>query len=137
MAVTAYQEVSISALSPNEKTIYREYFSDFQTPQRVYALLRQIPSGRVTTYKALSDALSSSPRAVGGALRNNPFAPEVPCHRVIASTGYIGGFQGDWRDAPSGINCEKKRKLLEGEGVLFDEKGMLIGEGKLWGEFRV
>ncbi|KFY15546.1 hypothetical protein V492_01910 [Pseudogymnoascus sp. VKM F-4246] len=47
------------------------------TFQRVYALLVQIPSGRITSYKSLSDALNSSPRAIGGALRNNPFAPEV------------------------------------------------------------
>ncbi len=55
--------------------------------ERVYAALQQIPEGRITTYAALSKALNSSPRAVGGALRNNPFAPEIPCHRCIASTG--------------------------------------------------
>lgn len=54
---------------------------------RVYALLRQIPSGKVSTYAALSRALHSSPRAIGGALRVNPFAPEVPCHRVIQADG--------------------------------------------------
>jgi len=107
--------------------------------ERVYALLLQIPPGRVTTYKALSAALHTSPRAVGGALRNNPFAPRVPCHRVIASTGYIGGFMGDWRDAPSGINCEKKLKLLEAEGVVFDDRGFLVPgkwEGGVGGEGR-
>lgn len=55
--------------------------------ERVYALLKQIPEGRVSTYAALSKALASSPRAVGGALRTNPFAPEVPCHRVIGANG--------------------------------------------------
>ncbi|MAD87456.1 MAG: hypothetical protein CL912_31240 [Deltaproteobacteria bacterium] len=55
--------------------------------KRVYALLRQIPSGKVSSYAALSKALSSSPRAVGGALRRNPFAPEVPCHRIICADG--------------------------------------------------
>jgi len=59
--------------------------TDFQ--ERVYTLLKQIPRGKVTTYAAMSKALNSSPRAVGGALRNNPFAPEVPCHRCIASDG--------------------------------------------------
>lgn len=42
----------------------------------VYELLLQIPEGRVATYAALARALESSPRAVGGALRRNPFAPE-------------------------------------------------------------
>nr|POE73752.1 methylated-dna--protein-cysteine methyltransferase [Quercus suber] len=54
---------------------------------RVYALLEQIPAGHVSTYAALSRALGSSPRAVGGALRRNPFAPRVPCHRVISAGG--------------------------------------------------
>jgi methylated-DNA-[protein]-cysteine S-methyltransferase len=55
--------------------------------ERVYTALQQIPEGRITSYAALSKALKSSPRAVGGALRVNPFAPEIPCHRCIASTG--------------------------------------------------
>ena len=69
--VTPYQEVFIP-LHPLED---RELIK--LTSQRVYALLVQIPSGRITSYKSLSDALNSSPRAIGGALRNNPFAPEV------------------------------------------------------------
>lgn len=59
--------------------------TDYQA--RVYDLLKQIPSGKVSTYAALSQALGSSPRAVGGALRRNPYAPEVPCHRVISADG--------------------------------------------------
>ena len=59
--------------------------TDYQS--RVYDLLKQIPPGKVSTYAALSQALGSSPRAVGGALRRNPFAPEVPCHRVISADG--------------------------------------------------
>ena len=59
--------------------------TDYQA--RVYGLLKQIPAGRVSTYAAISKALGSSPRAVGGALRRNPFAPEVPCHRVISADG--------------------------------------------------
>ncbi|KAF8443456.1 DNA binding methylated-DNA--cysteine S-methyltransferase [Terfezia claveryi] len=105
--------------------------------EKVYTLLLQIPPGRIATYKCLSHALNSSPRAVGGALRNNPFAPEVPCHRVIAATGFIGGFKGSWEAAPSGINQSKKRALLKEEGVLFDEKGWLLDRGKLWDKFKV
>lgn len=59
--------------------------TEYQT--RVYTLLQQIPEGRVSTYAALSKALSSSPRAVGGALRRNPYAPRVPCHRIISADG--------------------------------------------------
>lgn len=63
--------------------------------KRVLLALCQVPSGSYTTYLALSNHLSSSPRAVGGALRNNPFAPRVPCHRVVAADGGIGGFGGE------------------------------------------
>ena len=69
---------ALAMAKPHKVTAYQE---------RVYAALQQIPEGRITTYAALSKALSSSPRAVGGALRVNPFAPEIPCHRCIASTG--------------------------------------------------
>ena len=63
--------------------------------KRVLLALCQVPSGSYSTYLALSNHLSSSPRAVGNALRNNPFAPRVPCHRVVAADGGIGGFGGE------------------------------------------
>jgi len=103
----------------------------------VYNLLLQIPEGKISSYAAMAKALNSSPRAIGGAMRNNPFAPEVPCHRCIASTGYIGGFKGDWEKAPSGINCEKKLELLMKEGVKFDKNGMLLDKSQWWSDFKV
>jgi len=99
--------------------------------ERVYTLLSQIPSGRLTTYASLAKALGSSPRAVGGACRRNPFAPEVPCHRVISTNGYVAGYKGDWQKAPSGINQSKKLELLREEGLEFTNEGILIvPEGK-------
>ena len=56
-----------------------------------------------------------SPRAIGQALRANPFAPEVPCHRVIASDLTPGGFQGKI----SGPALTKKLRLLATEGIHF------------------
>jgi len=50
---------------------------------------------------------------------------------------YIGGFNGSWEAAPSGINQSKKRALLKEEGVLFDERGWLLDRGKLWDNFKV
>ncbi|KAK6346335.1 hypothetical protein TWF730_010661 [Orbilia blumenaviensis] len=105
--------------------------------KKVYALLLQIPPGKISTYAHLSAALSSSPRAVGNALRRNPYAPDVPCHRVIATTGYIGGFKGDWNDAPSGINIDLKMELLKGEGVTFDKNGFIEEKGRIWKDFDV
>ncbi len=81
---------------------------------KVYKLCKQIPKGKVSTYGAMAKALDSSPRAVGQALRCNPYAPIVPCHRVVASTGKIGGFMGRVK----GKEIERKIALLASEGVI-------------------
>ena len=84
--------------------------------QKVYAALKTVPRGRVTTYGLLARAVGcGSPRAVGQALRNNPFAPEVPCHRVVRSDLTIGGFEGRAGGGP----VRKKKALLLAEGVPF------------------
>lgn len=94
----------------------------------VLSLLLEIPPGCYTTYNLMSKHLASSPRAVGNALRNNPFAPEVPCHRVLATGGGIGGFGGSWgRKGEEGKNDKEKYRLLTGEGVKFDRKGRVVG----------
>lgn len=97
----------------------------------ILALLTQVPHGRYTTYQALADHISStshksSARAVGSAMRNNPFAPAVPCHRVLASDGTIGGFGGEWGEG--GQHASEKRSLLREEGVKFDGRGKAVGE---------
>jgi len=48
----------------------------------------------------------------------------------------IGGFKGESQDAPSGINQEEKKRLLASEGVLFDEKNVLVESSRWWAEFR-
>lgn len=83
---------------------------------RVYAALKRVPRGRVITYAALARRVGCrSPRAVGQALRANPFAPEVPCHRVIASDLSPGGFAGQRR----GRELARKLTMLAAEGVVF------------------
>ncbi|KAI9872967.1 MAG: methylated-DNA--protein-cysteine methyltransferase [Pleopsidium flavum] len=94
--------------------------------KKVLLLLTQVPPGRYTTYAALSSFLHSSPRAVGNAMRNNPFAPTVPCHRVLAANGGIGGFGGDW--GAEGKHAKEKTRLLREEGVKFDGKGKVVGQ---------
>ena len=100
--------------------------SPFQ--RAVYRLTALIPPGRVTTYGALARALGGiSPRAVGQALRRNPFAPAVPCHRVIRSDLTVGGFTGQ----SQGPAVARKIELLTGEGVLFAD-GRLLNRERLW-----
>jgi methylated-DNA-[protein]-cysteine S-methyltransferase len=84
----------------------------------------------VVRYKDICDALGSgSPRSVGSALRNNPFAPYVPCHRVVASDLFVGGYCGQWGE---GHKVNRKKVLLESEGVCFDSKGYLDGKNYFW-----
>ncbi|KAJ1308276.1 hypothetical protein OPQ81_003991 [Rhizoctonia solani] len=89
--------------------------------------------GNIATYKSVCDGLGQgSPRSVGSALRNNPFAPYVPCHRVIASDLYLGGYRGEWGpQSKSGTQFNRKLQLLREEGIEFDEKGMLQSKEKL------
>ncbi|KAF9365357.1 hypothetical protein BGX34_010397 [Mortierella sp. NVP85] len=93
---------------------------------QVYDLCAQIPKGKISTYKHISDALQSSSRAVGQALKVNPYAPlPVPCHRVLDSKLYIGGFMGQWGEGEK--ICNKKAKLFN-EGVIFDETDHVVEE---------
>ncbi|CAM9090612.1 unnamed protein product [Scytosiphon promiscuus] len=91
-----------------------EKLTPFQ--KRVYEAISGIPAGKVSTYGRVAAALNSSARAVGGALRGNPFAPVVPCHRVVMGDFTIGGFSGSFGDCP---DTRRKRKMLEEEGVCF------------------
>jgi methylated-DNA-[protein]-cysteine S-methyltransferase len=89
----------------------------------VYQVVSRIPRGRVATYAGVAKALDCrSPRAIGQALRRNPFAPGVPCHRVISSSLCLGGFQGHRQ----GTAIAAKAGLLQREGVGFDAKGRLL-----------
>jgi len=78
--------------------------------KKVYRTVKRIPKGRVSTYSEIAKALhrKKAARAIGFALKKNPFFPVVPCHRVVLSNGKIGGFS-------QGV--KQKEKLLKSEGL--------------------
>ncbi len=80
--------------------------------QRVYDTILSIPRGSVSTYGAIAAAMGAprAARAVGTALKKNPFAPRVPCHRVVRA-------DGSWGEYAMG-GPKKKRAMLVGEGVV-------------------
>jgi O-6-methylguanine DNA methyltransferase len=79
--------------------------------EKVWAICARIPRGKVATYADIARALKSRGfRAVGNALNRNPYAPAVPCHRVVGSNGSLTGFAG---------GIPMKKRLLEDEGVRF------------------
>ncbi|BCR94598.1 MGMT family protein [Aspergillus luchuensis] len=100
--------------------------------RKIYLALLSVPAGRWTTYAALAKHIGTSPRAVGAAMRLNPFAPEVPCHRVLGGNGkllvgYSGaeGSGGAKKKAKDGVGM--KKRMLEEEGVEFTTEGMARG----------
>ena len=107
----------IVALLRGEKRDLRELVLDIDGAaaafnRRVYELARTIPPGATMTYGDIARRLGSpgTARAVGQALGQNPLPIVVPCHRVLAADGRMGGFS-----APGGVAT--KRRMLEIEGV--------------------
>jgi methylated-DNA-[protein]-cysteine S-methyltransferase len=87
--------------------------SRFQS--KVYEVCKKIPKGRVSTYKEIAKKLKTKAyRAVGSALNKNPYAPVVPCHRVVNSDGFVGGFASGTK------NKIKKKRILNFRKVCFE-----------------
>ena len=86
--------------------------------ERVYEILKKVPKGRVSTYSNVARALNTKAyRAVGNALNKNPRPGtrknQVPCHRVVKSSGEVGGFA---------TGKENKIKLLKKEGIKIEKE---------------
>ncbi|MFH1331699.1 MAG: MGMT family protein [archaeon] len=96
--------------------------------EKVYRITRQIPEGKVSTYGEIAKALNTKGyRAVGQALHVNPYAPMVPCHRVVKTDASLGGFAG-------GVN--KKIKMLKKEGVKTRNNNVVDFEKVLFKKFK-
>ena len=78
---------------------------------KVWRHILRIPIGQVRTYKHMAILLKkpNAARAVANACSQNPYAPEVPCHRVIRSDGSLGGYSG-----VGGLKTKKKLLIKEG-----------------------
>ncbi|MBS3157198.1 MGMT family protein [Candidatus Woesearchaeota archaeon] len=79
----------------------------------VYKFCRQIPEGKVSTYKELANAMNTKAyRAVGRALRNNPDPVKTPCYKIVRNNGEIGGYSGS-----NPKNIKKKIEKLKNDGI--------------------
>src|SRR3990170_8170424 len=88
--------------------------------KKVLAVLAKVPVGYVTTYGALAKATGGGPRAVGNVMAANPFAPLIPCHRVVRSDFRLGGYGG---------GLDTKRKILERENRGYQEPSNINVDG--------
>ena len=94
--------------------------------KRVWEALKLIPKGKVTTYKEIAKFLNTKAvRAVGSAVGKNPYAPKVPCHRVVKSNGQVGNYSG-------GNGVETKIELLTKEGVEIKDNKIVDFENRLF-----
>jgi methylated-DNA-[protein]-cysteine S-methyltransferase len=92
--------------------------------ERCYEILKQVPVGKVTTYKEIANALNTKAyQAVGNAMNKNPYAPKIPCHRVVKSNGEIGGFAS---------GTKNKIELLNKEGIKIKDNKIVDFENKLY-----
>ena len=109
------------------KSVKWNNLTEFQ--RSVLELTAKIPEGKVSTYGQIAKILGGKiySRAVGNALNKNPFAPIIPCHRVVKSDGKIGGFA---------IGSAEKEERLKKENVniknhKIDLKKYLVNEKEL------
>jgi O-6-methylguanine DNA methyltransferase len=76
--------------------------------QRVLETTSLIPTGYVTSYGAIAKAAGGSPRSVGHVMASNPFAPIIPCHRVVSSDLTLGGYGGGLKTKLDFLTREKR-----------------------------
>ena len=94
--------------------------------QKVWALTKKIPGGKVSTYKEIAKALNTKAyRAVGTALKNNKKPIIIPCHRVINSNGKIGSYKGK-------KNSKEKTLLLKKEGIIIKNNKIIDFKKRLF-----
>ena len=93
--------------------------------QRIYKKLLEVPKGQITTYGELAKAvgLKNGQRTVGQIMNKNPYPVIIPCHRVVMSTGKIGGYA-------YGENI--KTKLLNDEGIQIKNGKIIDLENKVY-----
>ena len=90
-----------------------------------YEALKKVPKGKVITYAGLARMVGrpKAHRAVGSAMNKNPYAPQVPCHRVVKSNGDLGGFATD---------IKFKIKRLQKEGVVVSDNKIVDFQSTLF-----
>lgn len=96
--------------------------------QKVYEITQQIPKGMVATYGQIARLAGNAgaARTVGHYMKINPYAPRVPCHRVVGSDGSLTGYS-----MKGGLIS--KKKLLKEEGVIFNKKKVDLSKSQ-WKE---
>jgi len=120
-ALALLKEVYDGKGASRELVLAKEHLSDYA--RRVLEVTALIPVGYVASYGGVSKAAGGGARAVGNVMASNPFAPVVPCHRVVASDLTLGGYGG-------GLDLKLRMLKRERRGYA-SEKTISVGGRKL------
>ena len=120
-APTAFAELVIALLTnvydgknvSDKVSLVTEHLSDYA--RKVIKVASLIPAGYVASYGSVAKAAGGSPRAVGRVMASNPFAPIVPCHRVVCSDFTLGGYGGGLDVKLDFLSREKRGYTAERE----------------------
>ena len=93
--------------------------------EKIYKKLLDVPKGQITTYGELAKAvgLKNGQRVVGRVMNKNPYPVIIPCHRVVMSTGKIGGYA---------YGEDIKEKMLHDEGIEISKGKIINLENKIY-----
>ena len=93
--------------------------------QNVLKATLQVPLGYVTSYGLIAKAVGGGPRVVGNIMASNPFAPIVPCHRVVKSDFTLGGYGGGLKVKVELLNREK-RGFLQSKEIQVNGRSLTV-----------
>jgi len=94
--------------------------------QKVLKATLQVPLGYITTYGALAKAVGGGPRAVGNIMASNPFAPLVPCHRVVRANFKIGGYGLGGFRVKAELLSREKQGFSEPKEIMVNGRGLEV-----------
>ncbi|MGZ4851114.1 MAG: MGMT family protein [Candidatus Bathyarchaeia archaeon] len=93
--------------------------------QKTLKATAQIPIGYVASYGTIAKAVGGSPRAVGNVMASNPFAPIIPCHRVVKSDFKLGGYGGGLK-VKFELLVKEKRGFLTSKGITVNGRQLQV-----------
>jgi len=121
--ITALKDIYDGRRMSREFSLSMEYLSEYA--RNVLRTVHMVSFGYVTSYGAVAKVAGGSPRAVGNVMTLNPFAPIVPCHRVVSSDFTLGGYGGGY-----GEGLKVKQAFLEREKRGYTSKREVPVNGK-------
>ncbi|MGB9842404.1 MAG: methylated-DNA--[protein]-cysteine S-methyltransferase [Candidatus Bathyarchaeales archaeon] len=122
-ALAAVKNVYDGNGTPHDLCLAKDHLPEYT--RKVLEATSMIPLGYVSSYGAIAKAVGGSPRAVGNVMAKNPFAPIIPCHRVISSDFNLGGYGGGLA-VKAGLLKREKRGYTSSRHIPFGGRELQV-----------